>query len=241
MVATEARAALARADAEHVTVHTGDGYLGHPGGGPYDLIVVTCGIAGIAPAWLGQLSPDGAVLAPVAHGGLHPLIRVTHTGGSPVGRLVANADFMTATGPLYAGVTPAPATRGRHFPAPDPAAARPRTVTEVLDPRGSYVDLWMYLAARDTRTTCAGAEGTTDHTGCALVDDDAAVFVQPGGLHPTPGPKAQALADQVEQHVAEWDRSGRPALTAWSCALVPAGNTEHPFLAPTNWQLRRGS
>jgi protein-L-isoaspartate(D-aspartate) O-methyltransferase len=105
---------------------------------------------------------------------------------------------MTATGPLYAGATPAPTTLSQHLPAPDPTAARPHAVPEGLDPRGSYIDRWMHLAARDTRTTCASAQGTTDYTGCALIDDAAAVFVQPGGLHLTPGPKAQALADQAD-------------------------------------------
>ncbi|MCZ1012210.1 protein-L-isoaspartate O-methyltransferase family protein [Streptomyces lydicus] len=241
LVATEAREALARASSQHVTVHTGDGYLGHPEGGPYDLILVTCGIAGIPPVWLDQLAPGGAVLAPVAHGGLHPLLRVTHAGdGSLAGQLMANADFMNATGPLYAGATTSPATRGQHLPVPPPSAARPHPTPGSLDPRGSYLDLWMHLAARDTRTTCASAEGTTDYTGCALVDENTtAVFVQPGGLHPTPDPAAQALADHVEQHITAWDRDGRPELTAWSCSLTPAGTTEHPLLTPANWEANR--
>ncbi|MCB5908457.1 protein-L-isoaspartate O-methyltransferase family protein [Streptomyces pinistramenti] len=239
LVAAEAREALARADSRHVAVHTGDGYLGHPEGGPYDLILVTCGIAGISPAWLDQLAPDGAILAPVAHGGLHPLLRVTRTDAdSLVGQLVANADFMNATGPLYAGAATSPATRGQRLPAPAASCARLHPTPGDLDARGSYVDLWMHLAARDARTTCAGAEGTTDYTGCALVDDDIAVFVQPGGLHPAPGPKAQDLADQVAQYVTDWDHEGRPALTAWSCTLAPAGTTEHPLLSPANWSSR---
>jgi len=241
LVADEASAALARAGARSVTVHAGDGYLGHPDGGPYDLIVVTCGIAGIAPAWLDQLAPDGCVLAPVAHGGLHPLLRVTRTADGPVGQLVVNADFMHAAGPLYAGATLSPATRGLRFPAPDPAAARPRAVPPGLEPRGSYIDLWMHLAAHDTRTTCAGAEGTTDYTGCALVDADAdaAVYIQPGGLHLTPGRIAQALADQVEQHISEWVRTGPPELPDWTCSLTQAGEADIPLLAPADWRLHQ--
>ncbi|MFF3730197.1 protein-L-isoaspartate O-methyltransferase [Streptomyces sp. NPDC002476] len=243
LVAGEASAALARAGAQSVTVHAGDGYLGHPGGGPYDLIVVTCGIARIAPAWLDQLAPDGCVLAPVAHGGLHPLLRVTRNDSGPVGQLVVSADFMIAAGPLYAGATTSPATRSRTFPVPDPADARPPAVLEGLDPRGDYVDLWMHLAAHDTRTTCAGAEGTSDYTGCALVDDDAdaAVFVQPGGLHLTPGRASQALADQVEHYVTEWIRTGRPELTAWTCSLTQAGKADVPLLSPADWRLHQGN
>ncbi|MBL1116784.1 methyltransferase domain-containing protein [Streptomyces sp. 110] len=241
LVAAEAREALARAGAERVTVHTGDGYLGHPDSGPFDLVIVTCGIAGISPAWLDQLSPTGTILAPIAHGGLHPLTRIITTEGSPTGQLVANADFMTATGPLYAGATPPPATRGQHFATPDPAAARTGAVPADLDPRGSYVDLWMHLAAHQAGTTCAGVKDTSDYTGCAVVDGDAAVFVQPGGLHLTPGSEPELLADQVQQHVSEWDHNGRPGLTAWRCSLVPAGDTGHPLLAPAYWRLATGS
>jgi protein-L-isoaspartate(D-aspartate) O-methyltransferase len=234
LVATEAREALARTGNRHVTVHTEDGYLGHPEGGPYDLILVTCGIAGIPPAWLDQLAPGGAILAPVAHGGLHPLLRTTRTEeGAAAGQLVTNADFMNATGPLYAGATTSPATRGHRFPAPESSAIRP--FPRELDLRGSYIDLWMHLAARDARTTCAGAEGTTDYTGCALVDEDTAVYVQPNGLHPTPDPEGQVLADQAVQYVTEWNDEGRPKLTAWSCSLSPAGTTEHPLLSPADW------
>ncbi|MFE2936594.1 protein-L-isoaspartate O-methyltransferase [Streptomyces sp. NPDC059278] len=243
VVAAEARAALARADARLVSVHTGDGYPGHPVTGPYDLIVVTCGIAGIPPAWLDQLAPGGTILAPIAHGGLHPLTRVTRTAAGPVGQLVTTADFMNAIGPLYAGATPSPATRGHHFPAPDPAAARPHAVPDGLDPRGSYIGLWMHLAAHDPRITCAGTKDTVDFTGCALVDTDTdtAVFVQPSGLHLTPGTTAQALADHVEGHITAWDRAGRPGLGAWSCSLTPATNTAQPLLVPTNWRVHKGS
>ncbi|MDT3397425.1 protein-L-isoaspartate O-methyltransferase [Streptomyces sp. B1866] len=238
VVADEARAALGRADVQGVTVVTADGYLGHDAAGPYDLILVTCGVSGIPAAWLGQLADGGSVLAPLAHGGLHPLTRIRPTAAGLTGRLVTNADFMAATGPLYAATTPAPIARDAALPAPDPAATRRGTVPAGLDPRGDYVDLWMHLAARDPRTTCASAEGTSDYTGCALVaDDDTAVFVQPGALHPTPSPAAQALADEAGQLIAEWTESGRPALTAWSCSFAPAGQPTHPVLAPAAWSL----
>ncbi|MBC3990415.1 methyltransferase domain-containing protein [Streptomyces sp. AC563] len=236
-VASEAREAVERAGmTERVTVHTGDGYLGHPDGGPYDLIIATCGTAGVAPAWLDQLTPTATILAPIAHGGLHPLTRVTtHTNGHPTGRLVTTADFMAASGPLYTGATPAPATRGQHLPAPDPKAARPNSVPKGLD-NASYVDLWMHLAAHDPRTTCAGTEHTTEYTGCSVVADDTAVFVQPTGLHLTAGPKAQTLADETERVITTWEHSGRPALTTWSCSLTPTTGTQFSLLAPTNWQ-----
>jgi len=235
LVADEARASLARAGAARVTVHTADGYNGHPDAGKYDRIVVTCGIAGIPPAWLSHLTPDGTILAPIAHGGMHPLMRITSTSRGARGQLVATADFMIATGALYAGATPSPSTLGRHLPAP--TRTRTGDVPADLELRTSYADLWMYLAARDSRTTCASVKDTTAYTGCALVaDDTTAVYVQPGGLHLTPGPAADELADRAAQHTANWDRLGRPHLTAWTCSLGPT-DTAPPLLTPTGWQL----
>lgn len=235
LVADEARANLARAGAARVTVHTTDGYDGHPDAGPYDRIIVTCGIAGIPSAWLSHLTPDGVILAPIAHGGMHPLMRITCTSRHTRGQLVATADFMTAIGALYAGATPSPSTQGRHLPAPD--RTRNGDIPADLEQRTSYADLWMFLAAKDSRVTCASVKDTTAYTGCALVADDiTAVYVQPGGLHLTPGPAADELADRAARHTAEWKHLGRPHLTAWTCSLGPA-DTAPSLLTPAGWQL----
>ncbi|MFJ6212403.1 rRNA adenine N-6-methyltransferase family protein [Streptomyces sp. NPDC092296] len=240
VVAAEARAALRRTghSEQRVRVVTGDGYAGHAGGGPWDRIIVTCGIAGLSPHWLDQLAPHGSVIAPLAHAGVHPLARISGHGDGVVGRLVTMADFMNATGPLYAGARTSPSTRSRLFPAP--ATRLPGTVPAALDPRGSYSDLWMYLAAQDPRITCASAEGPIDHTGCALVTEDetTAVFVRPGGLYLTEDtPSTRALAEVVAHRVAAWDREGRPALDRWTCRLTLAGDPESPIQVPGAWAL----
>ncbi|MDT0321865.1 protein-L-isoaspartate O-methyltransferase family protein [Streptomyces millisiae] len=226
VIAAETRASLAR-NAIAVTVRCGDGYHGAPDDGPFDRILVTCGIAGISPHWLAQLAPGGTIVAPLAHGGLHPLAVITET----TARLVAFADFMPATGPLYAGARPA-ATR----------LPRPATTTipiPALNPQTTYRDLWMYLAAHDPRTTCAAAHGTSNYSGCAVVDPTttAAVFVRPDHLAPIPGDASPALAATTHRHIARWRALGEPPLTTLSSQLRTTGSPSHPIFAPNAWAL----
>ncbi len=48
-----------------VTVATGDGSLGWPARAPYDCILATAGAPRLPPAWTGQLSEHGRIVAPV--------------------------------------------------------------------------------------------------------------------------------------------------------------------------------
>lgn len=59
---------------DQITVLHRDGYLGDVQSPGWDRIIVTCGIAGIPPAWLRQLSPTGVILAPIAFSGAHPIM-----------------------------------------------------------------------------------------------------------------------------------------------------------------------
>lgn len=60
-----ARAALANADVDNVTVALGDGALGHPDRAPYDRIIATVGAHALPQAWLDQLAPGGRLPAPL--------------------------------------------------------------------------------------------------------------------------------------------------------------------------------
>ncbi|GAA1930981.1 hypothetical protein GCM10009716_42860 [Streptomyces sodiiphilus] len=60
-----ARAGLAAAGIDNVTVLLGDGALGHADNAPYDRIVATVGAHGLPHAWLDQLAPDGRLLTPL--------------------------------------------------------------------------------------------------------------------------------------------------------------------------------
>ncbi|MFI6581147.1 methyltransferase domain-containing protein [Embleya sp. NPDC050493] len=63
-LAERARKNLARAGYRGVVVLTGDGALGHPGGGPYDRIHVTAGVRHTPGAWLEQTRPGGLIVMP---------------------------------------------------------------------------------------------------------------------------------------------------------------------------------
>ena len=236
VVAGEARAAHQRIGEPRVTVVTGDGYDGHAEGGPYDRIVVTCGVAGASPAWLEQLAPGGQVLAPMAHAGMHPLTRITRTPAGVRARLLEPADFMNASGPLYAGACTSPSTRGNALPVPD--VHRYGAVPDGLEMRSSYADLWMFLGCRDPCTTCAGAEGTDEYTGCALLDGGAVVYVRPGALHLAgDAVAAKRLGDSTAVLVAAWEEAGRPGMDRWACDMVLAGQAEAPIRVPRTWEL----
>jgi protein-L-isoaspartate(D-aspartate) O-methyltransferase len=69
-VADEARGHLSEAGVTNVVVICGDGALGEADGAPYDGIIVTAGVADLAPAWMAQLRPGGvpAVFEFAPHG-----------------------------------------------------------------------------------------------------------------------------------------------------------------------------
>jgi hypothetical protein len=105
------------------------------------------------------------------------------------------------------------------------------------DPQ-AIADVWMYLATRDHRTTCAALGPVA---GCALVSEDerSAVLVQPDGLHLTDDtPSTLALAEATAHRIGDWIRLGRPPLTAWRSTLdwiAPGGH--RPLWMPTTWTL----
>jgi len=234
VVAEEARTALASVGVEDVRVVTGDGYLGDPEDGRYDRIIVTVGIAGVPPAWLEQLADGGFILAPIAHGGMHPITRVTiDSNGKPCGRLVTMADFMIAAGPMYGTRPTPPAVRSKPMPMPAKALDAPGFPTG-LD-RDALSDLWMDLAAHDSRTTCAAA--VSKYSGCAVVNEDetAAVFVTEDGIFPTDDmPETMALAHSVAELVGRWVEAGRPPMTSWHTRFTAVG-TPQPLWTPGTW------
>jgi protein-L-isoaspartate O-methyltransferase len=63
-VAEQARKNLAHSGCPDVTVITGDGILGHPGGEPYDRVHVTAGVRHTPRAWLEQTRPGGIIVMP---------------------------------------------------------------------------------------------------------------------------------------------------------------------------------
>jgi protein-L-isoaspartate(D-aspartate) O-methyltransferase len=74
-----ARAGLAAAGYEGVTVLCGDGGFGDPVRAPFDRIIVTAGAWDIAPAWLEQVAPGGLLVLPLSVRGIQLSVALRRT------------------------------------------------------------------------------------------------------------------------------------------------------------------
>ena len=79
--AAEARAHLAAAGVEGVTVVHGDGELGVPANAPYDRIIVTAGADHLPSAWADQLVAGGRLVVPLRINGVTRSVTFEHGGG----------------------------------------------------------------------------------------------------------------------------------------------------------------
>jgi protein-L-isoaspartate(D-aspartate) O-methyltransferase len=219
-----------------VRVIHGDGYDGWRDGAPYDRIIVTCGIAGIPPGWLGQLADEAVIIAPVAHAGVHPVMAIDcQPGRQPAGRMLTWGDFMTAAGGLR------PAGLFAHDPAvavPASGACRIPGAAPALSGDG-YHDLWCSLGTRDARTTRAYpdpdvfdlAAGT-----CAITDPEAGTaWIHRDGSLTLAGDRE--LADHLAGLVGQWDSEGRPSVGQWRARWRHAGTASGGLLLPGHWHL----
>ena len=68
-LARSAAERLRRLGYRNVTVLHGDGYYGHPRGGPYDAIIVTAAASHVPPPLIAQLVPGGRMVIPVGRSG----------------------------------------------------------------------------------------------------------------------------------------------------------------------------
>jgi protein-L-isoaspartate(D-aspartate) O-methyltransferase len=235
-VAERARAALARAGVTGVRVVHGDGYAGAPAG-RVDRIIVTVGVAGVAPAWLAQLAAGGTVIAPVQHAGMHPVLAVRGTPAGPVtATVVCPSGFMTAAGPLtaahpYAHPAPAPAGSLVEFAPAVPARWDP--------PLGclAYRDLWYAAGAWHLRATHAALG--TDGTGLALLDESrtGGALILASGAVLAGGADADRYAAAAAAVLDRWVAAGCPALDRWRVTLALSGRPDAPIWVPARWAL----
>ncbi|GHF62420.1 hypothetical protein GCM10010218_49860 [Streptomyces mashuensis] len=235
VIVTEAARAAERAGEKNVTALTADGYLGHPAKGPYDRIVVTCGVTGISPHWLDQLAEGGQIVVPVAHGGFHPTLCVRRDGQRLIGHGVMSSDFMSAAGPLYAwqdGQTPA---------LTEPLPPQPLTTWENAGPAlegDAYYDLWFYLGTITGRTTRAYIDGLDAALGMACLHEPGrgtAWIQRTGHLHHVGD---QGLANDLKALVHGWVELGQPGITDHYAILERASDNETVFY-PVDWHLRQ--
>jgi protein-L-isoaspartate(D-aspartate) O-methyltransferase len=214
-----------------VTVVHGDGYLGEPNHGRYDRIIVTCGVAGLSPHWLDQLTPGGLILAPIAHGGVHPVLAASHDHGTVCATATLWADFMPAAGPLR------PVELVGHDPAEHVPSAPVTRIPDASPARttAAYNDLWFFLAARDPRITRAYMDDTIDpaNGACALhTRRHGTAWVHADGTMTTT--HQPTAADELRALIHEWTATGRPALTEFTAVLNPA-DTDLELWTPSRW------
>ncbi|GIF50609.1 protein-L-isoaspartate(D-aspartate) O-methyltransferase [Asanoa ferruginea] len=246
-VAARAAAALDRAGVTGARVRVGDGYLGEPSGAPYDRVIVTVGITGVSPHWLAQLVPGGLMLAPVAHAGNNPVLRVwtrpaagrAEPGWPATDEVwadgICGAGFMAAAGPLAARY---PWAHPDPLRVPDgvtPSVQIPPRWKQPLDGL-SYHDLWFAVGAWDRRTTSGPFDGGS---GCVLADDTRAggAAIRADGSVIAAGAHAAAFANDAGILLDRWLDAGRPGIERWRAPLVLAGDPAAPIYVPREWSL----
>jgi protein-L-isoaspartate(D-aspartate) O-methyltransferase len=115
-VADEARSHLSDAGVTNVEVICGDGALGWADGAPYDGIIVTAGASDLAPAWVGQLGPDGRLVLPLSIRGVQQSVAFMRAGGHLRSVEVCEGSFMPLEGTMANTDErqPVPVHRGVH-------------------------------------------------------------------------------------------------------------------------------
>ena len=220
-----------------VTVRHSDGYLGEPSAAPYHRIIVTCGVSGLSPHWFDQLAPDGVILAPLALGGVHPIITVTSQQGMVSGKAELWADFMPATGPLR------PAELGGHDPADYIPAAQLTRIRGASPARttSTYHDLWFFLATRDPRITRAYTDDESVDPAkgaCALHSLQGTAWVQNDGNISAISTTAEpTIADELQHLIDQWNALAQPTLTEFTCTFEQTAASAAPLWAPHRWAM----
>jgi protein-L-isoaspartate(D-aspartate) O-methyltransferase len=236
-VAGNARAALDAAGVTGVRVRHGDGYAGVPGE-RFDRVIVTVGVAGVSPWWLGQLDPGGYAIVPVEHTGMHPVLAVRGAAEGPVtAGVVCASGFMSAAGPLtaeHAYAHPKPAPPGSLEPFTPVAPPRWDPPLDSL----AYRDLWYAAGVWHRRATHASLR--RDQTSLALLDASrtGGAVILPDGSVLAGGPSAQRYAHDATEVLDRWEALGRPPMRAWAVTLALTGDPGAPIWVPAEWALR---
>jgi protein-L-isoaspartate(D-aspartate) O-methyltransferase len=208
-VAEEARGHLSQASVANVAVICGDGALGWADGAPYDGIIVTAGVADLAPAWVAQLRPGGRLVAPLSIRGVSQSVALTGASGGHLRSVaVCEAMFMPLTGAM--------ANSDRHLPVPGHQGIRVQLTA------GRHVDTGVIAAALDDPgpTVAIGITASSREVlgglrrWLAFVEPDTALLSYAGTK---PGAEASGVPAVFE--FARHGLSGQ----ASPCLLGPAG------------------
>jgi protein-L-isoaspartate(D-aspartate) O-methyltransferase len=140
--AAQARDHLTAAGVANVEVVCADGALGWPGGAPYDGIIVTAGVSDLAPAWVGQLAPDGRLVAPLSVRGVQLCVALTPVGGHLRSVALCECGFMPLAGVMASNDRrqPVPGHPGVYLEAATETAADAGLVAAALSGPGTLAD-----------------------------------------------------------------------------------------------------
>lgn len=93
-----ARAILTAMGLTNVHLARGDGSEGYPTAAPYDAILVTAAMPGIARPLLDQLAPTGRLIAPIGEDELQTLVRISRKDGAWREEYFGECRFVRMTG-----------------------------------------------------------------------------------------------------------------------------------------------
>jgi len=93
-----ARAILNAMGLTNVHLVSGDGSEGYPAAAPYDAIIVTAAMPGIARPLLDQLAPAGRLIAPIGEDELQTLVRISRQNGAWREEYFGECRFVRMTG-----------------------------------------------------------------------------------------------------------------------------------------------
>ena len=235
-VAERAAAAVRAAGIAGVRVLAGDGYTSLPGE-RFDRVIVTVGVAGLAPSWVTGLAGPGPLVVPVEHAGTHPVLVARSDPEGVTATVLCPAGFLSAAGPLTAEHA------GSH---PAPAAARTLAAfAEVSGPRWAiplsttaYRDLWYAAGIRSRQATHAAVPGR-EQSVLALLDKrrTGGALILPDGSIRAGGEEAATYAAEATAILDEWMAAARPPMQSWQLDLTLTADPATPIWTPSRWRL----
>lgn len=95
-----ARIILSSMGLHNISLRIGDGSDGWPEEAPFDVIVVTAAMPGVAIPLLNQLKPDGRLIAPIGEDELQTLVRISRITGNWREEYFGECRFVKMTGKL---------------------------------------------------------------------------------------------------------------------------------------------
>jgi protein-L-isoaspartate(D-aspartate) O-methyltransferase len=93
-----ARVILSSMGVHNVHLRSGDGSDGWPDEAPFDIVMVTAAMPGIAIPLLHQLKPEGRLIAPIGEDELQTLVRISHKTGHWSEEYFGECRFVKMTG-----------------------------------------------------------------------------------------------------------------------------------------------